>query len=81
MKFLILGIYFEEWEIKFALFCQIQWLILIFKGYQNLLIIKAWQPWVMVAKDIFPFATMTDDYKKVNFMEFVNKVPLFCENF
>ena len=28
------------------------------------------QPWVMVAKDIFPFATMTDGCKKVNFMEF-----------
>ena len=34
----------------------------------------------MVAKDIFPIATMTDGYKKVNFMDFFNKIYIFCEN-
>ena len=34
----------------------------------------------MVEKDIFPFATMTDGCKKVNFKEFFNKIPIFCEN-
>ena len=37
------------------------------------------QPWVMVAKDIFPFKTMTDGCKKFNFMEFFNKIHIFCE--
>ena len=68
---LILGIYFEEWEIKLVFFFQIHWLILIFKIYQNLSIITAWQPWVIFSKDIFPFVTMTDGCKKVNFMESV----------
>ena len=35
----------------------------------------------MVAKDIFPFATMTDGWKKVNFMEFFDKIYIFVENF
>ena len=64
-KFCILRIYFKEWEMKLAIFCQIHWLFLIFESYQNVLIIMALQPWVMVAKDIFPSATMTDGCKKV----------------
>ena len=71
---MILGIYFEVSEMKLALFCQIHWLILIFKSDQNLSIITAWQPWIMVAKDIFPFATMTDGCKKVNFIELFWKI-------
>ena len=35
----------------------------------------------MVAKDIFPFATMIDGFKKVNIMEFFNKIHIFCEIF
>ena len=35
----------------------------------------------MVAKDIFPFATMTDGCKKVNFMEFFNTIYIFGETF
>ena len=35
----------------------------------------------MVAKDIFPFVTMTEGRKKVNFMEFFNKIPIFYVNF
>ena len=33
----------------------------------------------MVAKDIFPSATMTDGCKKFNFMEFFKKIYIFCE--
>ena len=35
----------------------------------------------MVAKDIFPFATMTDGCKKVNFMECFSKINIFGETF
>ena len=56
-------------------------LILIYRSDQNLSIITTLQPWVMVGQDIFPFATMTDACKKVNFMEMFNKVPVFGENF
>ena len=35
----------------------------------------------MVAKDIFSFATMTDGCKKVNFMEFFNKIHILGETF
>ena len=35
----------------------------------------------MVAKDIFPFATMNDGCKKVNFMEFFNTIYFFGEPF
>ena len=31
----------------------------------------------MVAKDIFPFATITDSWKKINFMEYFNKIHIF----
>ena len=78
---MILGIYFEEGEMKLALFCQIHWLIKIFKSDLISLIFTALQPWVMVAKDIFPFATITDSYKKDNFMEFFNQISFFCETF
>ena len=64
---------------KVAIFCQIHWLILIFKSELNFSIITAWQPWFMVAKDIFPFATMTDGCKEVNFMEFLIKFPFFVK--
>ena len=52
-----------------------------FQKSPNLSIITAWQPWVMVAKDFFPFATMTDGCKKVSFKEFLNKTLFFCEIF
>ena len=73
--------------------CQIHWLIQIFKSYQNLSVVTALQPWVMVAKNIFPFATMTEGCKKVilwsfskklhyseNFQEMVSKMPYSWEN-
>ena len=65
-------------------FCQIHWIILIFKSDQNLSIITALQPWVIVVKDIFPFAIfamMNDSYKKVTFIEVFNKILIFCKNF
>ena len=39
----------------------------------------ALQPWLMVAKSIFPFATMTNGCKKENFMEFSNKIHILSE--
>ena len=33
----------------------------------------ALQPWVMIAKDIFPFITMDDSCKEMNFMVFFNE--------
>ena len=33
----------------------------------------------MVANDTIPFATMTDDCKRVNFMEFLIKFQLFVK--
>ena len=66
---------------EIGLFRQILCIILIFKNDQKFSIITALQPWVMVAKDIFPFATMTDGCKKVNFMEFFNKIYISCETF
>ena len=62
---------------KLAPFCLNHWLILIFKSDQNLSIITALQPWVMVVKDIFPFATITDGFKKVTFMELFHKIQFF----
>ena len=41
----------------------------------------ALQPWIVVAKDIFTFATMMDVCKKSNFMEFFDKILIFSENF
>ena len=35
----------------------------------------------MVSKDIYPFAPMTDGWKKGNFMESFDKIHTFCENF
>ena len=35
----------------------------------------------MVAKDISPFATMTDGCKKVNFIEFFNQIYICCVTF
>ena len=40
-------------------------------------IITALQPLVMVAKDIFPFATVTDDCKEIIFMEIPIKNTFF----
>ena len=66
---------------EIGLFCQFLWWILIFKRKLNLSILTALQPWVMVAKNIFPFAIVTDGCKKVNFMEFFNQINIFSENF
>ena len=57
-------------ETKFALFSQIHWLILVFKSDLILSCITALQPFVLVTKDIFPFATIADVWKKPYFMEF-----------
>ena len=37
------------------------------------------QPWITGAKDVFPVATLTVGCKMVNFMEFFNKIYIFCE--
>ena len=66
---------------KLALFCQIHWLILIFKSDQNWSSNMALQPLVMVAKDIIPSATITEGCKKVILMEFLDKIHIFCEHF
>ena len=35
----------------------------------------------MVVKDIFSFSTMTDGYRKIDFMEYFKKIYIFCETF
>ena len=44
-------------------------------------IITALQQLVMVAKDIFPLATVTDGCKEADFMDFSNKIYISCETF
>ena len=70
-----LWIYFEEWEMKWALFCQNYRKIHVVRSrliFISILKRKKYplQPWLMVAKDNSPFANVTDGCKETNYMWF-----------
>ena len=67
----------EKW--KWPVFAKfIDQSLISFFLFFFLSIITALQPWAMVAKDIFLFATMTDRCKKISFMEIFNQTYIFC---
>ena len=73
--------YFEEWEMKLVIFAKFIGTFLFSKDNQISSIIKALRPWVMVAKNFFPFTTVTDGFEKINFMGFFNEIYIFHETF